>query len=523
MRQILLFVIVAFLFSSCQPTPRKDRQSLRINIGEEPQTLDPRKARDIKDQTLMRMLFEGLTRVNKEEKIELALAESYQISQDLKTYTFIVRPAKWTNGDAVLAEDFVFAWKKILDPSFPSDYAAQLYVIKNAKGAKQGKLDLSTVGVEAINSKTLKVELENPTPYFLELLASPCFFPIHQKNDQQHPKWAGDPSQYVSNGPFSFSEWKHQDFLKLKKNPSYWDHSSVFLNEIELVMVTEETELGMFEKEELDWAGSPLSILSVDALNTLREKNLLHTQPILGTHFLRANVERAPFQHPWIRWAFALGIHRQSIIDHILQGNQVAATGLVPPVMNLQKEPFFKDGDASMAKALFETAKKELELSKMPEIILTYTMNERNHLIAQAVQQQWYQAFGIRIHLEGVERKIYFDRISKQDYQLSIGSWVADFNDPVNFLENFKYRTTGTNNTRWENPQYIQILDHSFAANDENKRKELLSRGERILIDEMPVIPIFHYTLLYVKNKKLHDVVLTSMGNIDFKWARFDD
>jgi len=496
---------------------------LRINLASEPQTLDPRAARGLSDLTLMRMFFEGLTRIGKEEKPELALASKVDISEDLKTYTFHLRAANWTNGEPVTAEDFAYAWKKILDPKFPSDSAFQLYVIKNAKAVKQATAPIDALGVQVVDAQTLKVELEQPTPYFLELVASPCFFPVHKKTDETNTHWMENASSYVSNGPFSLAEWKHQNCILAKRNPTYWDSQAVALSEIEMVMVKEETELKMFEKRELDWAGSPLSALPVDALRELKSGKHLHVKPSLGTYFLRANVEKPPFDNPKIRWAFALAIHRQAIVEHVTQGNQIPATSIVPISMHLQNEPYFQDGDVEMARSLFKAILSELKISKeeFPEVVLTYAMNERNHLIAQALQQQWFEALGVHVRLEGIERKVYFDRLSKKDYQLSSGNWLADFNDPINFLEVFKYKATGTNNTQWEDPNYTELLDDSMRLSDLEKRKQILRHSERILMDAMPVIPLYHYTLLYLKDDKLKDVVLTSMGQVDFKWVRF--
>src|ERR1700722_13941336 len=174
----VLLVILAAGFASCQPTPKEPQrgsrtQKLRINLGAEPQALDPRTVREVKDQAIMRMLFEGLTRVNREEKPELALAKEVEISPDLTPYTFHLRPSQWSNGEAVTGTDFVYAWKKVLDPQFPADNAFQLYVIKNAKAAKQGLISLDEGGVQAVSPLTLKVELEQPTPFFLELLSLP--------------------------------------------------------------------------------------------------------------------------------------------------------------------------------------------------------------------------------------------------------------------------------------------------------------------------------------------------------------
>ena len=495
-----------------------------MNIKDEPQTLDPRKARDLKAVNLTKMLFEGLTRMNRDEEIELALAERVEISEDLRTFTFYLREASWTNGDQVTAEDFALAWQKCLTPAFPSDTAFQLYVIKNAQLAKEGKAPLDDVGIHVIDARTLKVELEKPTHYFLNLLAAPPFFPVNHRVDEVDQGWAENIHHFVSNGPFMLGEWKHEDHLKVIKNELYWDAAEVKLAGLELVMVQEATELMMFEKRELDWAGSPLSTLPVEAIKWLKKGGALQTKEMLGTYFLRTNTESLPFNHPKIRLAFALAIDRKSIVDHVMQGNQIPATGLVPSAFGLKSSPYFKDGDDREAEKLFQEALLEIGVSKevLSKTSLIYPSNEKNHLIAQAIQQQWFKTFGIRIKLEALEWKVYFDRISKQDYQLAVGAWNADFEDPINFLEVFKHRQGGSNNTHWENPEYARLLDESTETIDPLKRLEILSASEKILMEEMPVIPIFYYTMLYVNSPEIKNVVLSSSGQLDFKWAYFD-
>lgn len=503
----------------------REKQALRINLREEPQTLDPQRGRELSSLTLMRLLFEGLTRIGPDEKPELALADELEISEDGLTYTFGLRGVTWTNGDPLSAEDFVYAWKRVLNPSFPGDNAFQLYVIKNAKAVKEGVLPAEELGVRAIDRWSLEVKLERPTPYFLELLASPVFFPINQKVDRDNPNWAENASTYVSNGPFVLDKWKHNYQLNIKKNPNYWDKQAVHLSEIQFAMVQEETELKMFEKNELDWAGSPLSTLPVDALRDLKKQGLLYTQPFLGTYFMRTNTELLPFNDQNVRKAFALAINRRAIVEHITQGNQTPATGLVPVSLDLQEEPYFRDGNVQEARILFETALRDNGWTKetFPPVTLLYAMSQRNHLIAQAVQEQWERAFGIRIRLEGIETKVYFNRVSKQDFQIASGSWIADFGDPINFLEVFKFKKASTNNTSWGNKDFARLLDRSMETRDVKQRIRLLRKSEQLIMDAMPIIPIFHYTMLYVKNEKVKGVRLSSLGNIDFKTAYIEE
>lgn len=508
------YIVALFLLCACGTTQTRH---LKVNVVAEPYSLDPRRARDLQSQTMAKMFFEGLVRINPKDQPELALAEKVEVSKDGFVYVFDLRKAVWSNGDPVTAGDFVHAWRQVLSPDFPSDQAFQLYVLKNAKAAKQGKVKIEEIGVKEDNGK-LVVELENPTPYFLELLAMPVFFPVNAKLDQQNPNWAQDKKSYVSNGPFILDEWRHSDALLVKKNPQYWDAPSVKLGEIELVMVGEETEFKMYEKKQLDWAGSPLSILPLSSLPQLKNKQALNQKPFLATYFFRLNTEKAPFDDIRVRHAFALALNRQEIVEHVTQGGQMPATGLVPESMGLQSQPYFTDGDIDGAKAILST----VDFSDTGPIKLLYISNERNHLIAQAVQQQWKTALGIEVELEPVERKIYFERISRKDFQISSGSWTADFNDPINFLEVFKYRSNGSNNTFWEDDRYAALLDQAMQAADPQQRKHLFQASEEILMEAMPIIPLFYYTMLYVKNDRVQNVVVSALGSIDFKWAYLD-
>ncbi len=517
----LKFLIVMFLCAACSS---KTHEGLRMNIGGEPHTLDPRKARDLQSMTITKMFFEGLSRINPDEKAELAMAESVDISEDGKIYTFHLRNGVWTTGAKVTAHDFVYAWSKVLDPHFPADQAFQMYVIKNGKACKDGKVIFEQVGVKALNDQTLQVELEHPIPYFLELTALPVYFPICQKVDEAHPHWSNDAQTLVGNGPFLIKEWKHSDHLYAVKNSNYWDASHVKLKKIELLMVNEDTELKMYEKGELDWAGSPLSTLPVSVLKDLKQQGELHVKPFLATYFFRTNTESEPFQHPLMRKAFALAIKRSDIVEHVTQGEQLPATGLIPPSLGVQENPYFADGDQKAAKEAFEEALRAQGLTSetLPTISLMYIAGERNHLIAQTVQEQWRNALGIIVQLHAVERKVFFDRISKRNFQLASGSWTADFGDSMNFLEVFKFKAGGSNNTGWENLRYRELLDQALEVNDVQQRRKIFQECESILMQEMPIMPLFHYTLLYVSKQNVKGVVLSHLGGLDFKWASME-
>ena len=340
---ICLFFIL-FCSIGCQKKePSKDCQSLTINLGSDPQTLHPQKARSLSDIIVLKNLFEGLTRIDATGKPNLALAQNLTINEAGTTYTFTLKSSHWSNGDPLTAHDFVYAWKQALNPSFRADNASLLYCIKDAKAMKTGTSD--TVGIKACDDLTLVVELEKPTPYFLELLANPIYFPIHQKQDQEDPHWAGKASSYISNGPFVPAIWDHNDVLSINKNENYWDQQNVKLNQIDLIMVAEETELRLFQQGELDWAGSPLSSIPVDAIQSLKKHKQIQTAPFMGTKFIRVNTEKKPFKSKEIRKELAKALDRHALIAHVFQGIGHPSTRLVPAILGLKNSPYFIDAN----------------------------------------------------------------------------------------------------------------------------------------------------------------------------------
>lgn len=530
----LLITTVALLLQvACNPSKPKQtisaqndeiKQSIRINISVEPSSLDPAKASVIQSITVVRMLFDGLTRINKENRVEMALAENVIVSEDQKTFTFMLRDAKWTNGDTIRANDFLYAWRRVIDPNVPADNAFHLYSIKNAKAIKSGNLPIEELGVKVIDEKTLQVELENPTPYFLELVSYPVFCPINEKVDRATPNWADNVETYVSNGPFSLVEWRHQDSIRLEKNPTYWDNQSVNLDEISLFILNEETELSMFENKELDWAGSPLSILPIDALGKLHADKILKRKAILGTYFLRINTENPLLQSQSVRQALSLSVNREELVGHALAGSQIAASGFVPEVLGLREQSYFQGDNEHKAMKLFENGLEEMGMmrAEIPELEILLVNCERNQRIAQMLQERWQRVLGLKVRLNAMEAKSYYEKLYKGDFQIASGSWMADYNDPISFLEIFKNKLARTNQTHWENEEYARLIEASETEMDPAARMKMLAKCEQLLLQDMPIIPLFHYNMLFIRNQNLNDVFISNLGVMDLRWAKWD-
>ncbi|AOC90572.1 MULTISPECIES: peptide ABC transporter substrate-binding protein [Bacillus] len=509
----------------------KGQTSLHLNIKTEPFSLHPGLANDTVSGGVIRQIFEGLTRVNSKGEPEEGMASKIETSKDGKTYTFTIRDgAKWSNGDPVTAQDFEYAWKWVLDPNNESQYAYQLYYIKGAEAANKGKGKIDDVGVKAVNDQTLKVELNNPTPYFLQLTSFYTYMPVNKKIAEKHKNWntnAGD--NYVSNGPFKMTAWKHSGSIDLVKNDEYWDKDSVKLKKINMVMINNtNTELKKFQAGELDWAGMPLGQLPTESLPTLKKDGSLHVEPIAGVYWYKFNTEAKPLNNVNIRKALTYALDRASIVKNVTQGEQVPAMAAVPPSMKGFKDNtkgYFKDNDVKTAKEYLDKGLKELGVKKasdLPVIKLSYNTDEAHAKIAQAVQEMWKKNLGVNVELDNSEWNVFIDKLHSQDYQIGRMGWLGDFNDPINFLELFRDKEGGNNDTGWEDPEFKKLLDQSQLETNPDKRIEELKKAEKIFIDAMPVAPIYFYTDTWVQDKNLKNVIMTGTGEVYFRNASFE-
>lgn len=519
---VRLFLLCLLFVACAKKPPSFPQETVRLNLVGDPTTLDPRCARDLDSVTIAHMLFEGLTRISRSGQTELALAERIEISEERTTYTFRLRKSFWSNGFPVTAHDFVNTWKTILDPQFPTDLAYQLYVIKNARRAKLGQGSLDEIGIYAKDEQTLVVDLESPIPYFLELVSLPPFFPFFSPEGSAKGPLLPESCPAVFNGPFMLREWKYSDSLSLIKNPLYWESDQVKITGVDFYIASGNTSLHMFDEDKLDWIGSPLATIPTDALPELRQKGKLSIKPFSATYFFRVNTldtfkgKKNPLGDPAFRRALAISLDREAIAKHVLEGGQTAAREFVPPEMGLSSAGYFSDAQIEVARSLIGS-------DPVDPITLSYLNTERNAAMAQAIQRQWEEGLGITVELEAVEPKTFFKRLSQKEYQLAASSWTADFNDPINFLEVLKFKDESTNNTGWENRDYIDLLDRSALCKGSEERRILLKQAEEILMRELPIIPIFHFALNFLKSDQLEGVALTSVGQLDLRWAYFKE
>ena len=489
----------------------------------EPKTMDPRKGGERYSSQMHSLFFEGLVKLYPDGSIKLAQAEFYELSEDNLQITFFLRDTVWSDNTPVTAYDFEQSWKDILDPKFPSLQSKLFSPIKNADAAKQGLIPLDEVGIKAIDAKTLKITLDKPTPYLFELLACSSFFPVNIKNDRRDFNWADHAGlNFLCNGPYLLEKWDHENQIIAISNPYYRKTQDLRPKKIIFnVIGNDQITLQMFEKGAIDVIGDSLTSIPLDAVPSLEKRWTISRKPRASTLLITLNTEKFPFNHSKIRKAFGLAIDRQELIgssgkgvkksilaDYISSAYQasLAATNLIPPCLKENRHrSFFKDNDMVRAKILLEEAMVELGVSKEifdPVILYYYSRTFGVSELIQTIQQQWLNALGVLIKTEYLESKTTMDKLIKGDYHMCFMRRDALYNDPMSILEGFKYRDYIKNYSNWENQEYIRLLDKSFYEQSD-ARAQILEQAERIFLNEMPVIPLYHEDYIYIINPDL--------------------
>ncbi|WP_028307754.1 peptide ABC transporter substrate-binding protein [Desulfitibacter alkalitolerans] len=539
-RQILagvaLMLILVFSLVGCGSEKPSDISNnanaaiLTFNLNSPPETIDPGRVVGQPDMTLVNAVMEGLTRYNVFGELEPAMATHWEISEDKSTYTFYIREeAKWSNGEPVTAHDFEFAWKRVLDPEYASRYAYQLYYIVNAfeynNLENTNVTDPDLVGVTALDEHTLKVVLNAPAPQFLGLTAFPTYFPVHRETVENNPNWAEDIETYINNGPFKIDKWQEQQRIELVKHEMYWDKDNVQLDRLVFTLVSEQgTSLAMYEAGSLDVL---YNIPSQDLERLKRESQELRFGDDLSVSKYLFNTTIKPFDDPGVRKALAMAIERQDIVDFVTRAGERPAYAYVPyGVPDITETKDFRETGGEYFAEDLEYARNLLSQAgfpdgmDFPEVTLLITDSEDNLRIAQAVQEMWRKNLGIdTIKIQPNEWRVYLQSIFTGQYQMAGAAWSADYVDAMTFLD--VYVSDGGNNvTGWGNSEYDQLISIANNSYNQAERVQAMHRAEELLMDEMPIIPLFYYTKPYLIKDHVNNVGVPSFGpQMEFKWA----
>lgn len=502
---------------------------LLIGNGAEPLSLDPHLVTGVPENRILTSLIEGLIAYHPtdDEEPEPGVAESWEHNEDFTVWRFNLRDnARWTNGDPVTAQDFLYSWQRMLSPALGAQYAEMLYVIRNAEAFHQGRItDFGQVGARAIDPRTLEVTLQGSTPHFLSMLKHYSFFPVNPRAVEQFGgmtersnAWS-TTENYVGNGPFRLAQWTTNQIIRVEKNPDYWDADRVQLNEIQFFPIDN------VNSEETAFRAGRLHITSTvspDRIPAFRQSNPdeLRIDPYLGNYFLRINVTRAPFDDPRVRTALNLAVDRQLLVDRVTQGGQAPASGFVPPGLDNYPVSERVEFDPERARQLLADAGFPGGRGFPTKEILINT-SESHRKIAEAIQAMWRQHLGIDVGIYNQEWKVYLDSQSNLDYDLARAGWIADYPHPMTFLEIFT-SGNGNNDTGWRNSRFDALIRQAQAAGDEPLRLRLMQEAEDILMTELPIIPIYWYTNTYLIDTRVQGWNPTLLDNHPYKYVSFN-
>lgn len=506
MKYFFCFIII--FFSSCQVPV--DKKTIKICINREPESLDPRKSNTVASAAVIFNLFSGLTELKTDGTIAKALAKSIDISEDKKRYTFFLKDEKWSDGKEITAYDFERSWKKVVDPDFPSFSSELFYPILNAEKIKKRKMKPETLGVKALDEKTLVVDLEAPCHYFLSLTAFCSFFAVPSHSDNTN-------KNFICSGPFKLKSWTPKNSIILERNRYFWNRENLFLDLLKINIVEDETTaLNMFENGELDWIGSFYSPFPPDSIPTIIKEKTNIIREIGGTTFFAFNTKSFPFKNRSLRKAFSLSIDREEIVENITQTKEVVATRFVPPIISKKREKLFESNNIKKAKELFEKGLKELGIKREDlQLNLIYEPTLTNKKLIATIVCKWQKTFNITINLRQLEKKILLSRLHKKQFQFALSYLIAHYLDPTSILNRFKYGDDKKNYSSFENSEYISLL--SIKEKDPKKRALLFEKLEKILADAMPIAPIYHHTSITLKKPNIKGEFIGLFGEPHFE------
>lgn len=465
--------------------------------GPDPDSLDPQKARSVESQQILRDLCEGLTTLDKTAAVAPGVASAWSMSPDGKTYTFKLRPeARWSNGDKVVAADFVAALRRLVDPATASGYAQVVDVIVNAGDIVAGKKPPETLGVSAPDEETVVVQLNNPTLYLPGLLSHTSACPVHRATLAAHGDSFARPGVMVSNGAFVLKEWVQNSHISATRNHYYWNDPQTRLEEVKYLLIADESaELTRYRAGDLDiTAVVPRGQFDWIKANLGGE---LHLSPQLNTYFYGFNLRRAPFKdNPGLRRALSLVIDRDKLAKLVLRVGELPAYGWVPPGVNNYSSQSFDYKDTPLPQRIAEARKLYQEAGYSAtnplRFELRYNSAEVHTKLAVAIAATWKETLGAQVRLTAVEFKSLLQDIDRGDVDMFRSSWVGDYNDAYTFLQYLK-SDFGINLPHYRNPDYDLLLNRAAQEIDPARRRALLEEAERLALHDTALIPIYFY------------------------------
>ena len=512
--------------SDAGSTPAPAANELSVCVGPDPDTIDPALNSAVDGATLIIHGFEGLYTLDQSGTPVPGQAESVDVSEDGKTYTFHLRDGlKWSDGTPITTEDFVWSWKRAVDPTTASDYAYMFECIEGYDKASAGELD--ALAVKAIDEKTLEVKLIAATPYFLELTAFPTFSPVQKATvDANGEKWALSPETYIGNGPYKMTEWVKGSHMTYVKNENYWNVEALGPDTIKFALIEDDVaQLSAFQNGTILFADA----MPNDEIDAWKEKAEFHLNGQLGTYYVSYQTQKAPLDNPKVRQALTLAIDREWIVTNIGKSGQQPAGAFVPtgltdadPTKEFRTvggdyyDPMDYEGNLEKAKALLAEAGYP-EGKGLPTIEYLYNEGTGHQQIGEALQNMWSK-LGVNVELVSQEWATFLNTRKNGEYNIARNGWLGDYNDPISFLDMW-ITGGGNNDAQWSNAKYDELIAKIKASSDREERMKLMHEAEDIIFEEWMLCPIYYYVDLYLQAQNLEGVWASPLGYKYFMFA----
>ncbi|ABU76795.1 oligopeptide ABC transporter substrate-binding protein OppA [Cronobacter sakazakii] len=475
-----------------------EKQTLVRNNGSEVQSLDPHKIEGVPESNINRDLFEGLLVTDVEGHPSAGVAEKWE-NKDFKVWTFHLRKdAKWSNGEPVTAQDFVYSWQRLADPKTASPYESYLQYghITNIDDIIAGKKPATDLGVKAIDDHTLEVTLSEPVPYFYKLLVHSSMSPVPKAVVEKFgEKWT-QPANIVSNGAYKLKSWVVNERIVLERNTNYWDNAKTVINEVTYLPISSEvTDVNRYRSGEIDMTYNNMPIELFQKLKKEIPKEV-HVDPYLCTYYYEINNQKAPFNDPRVRTALKLGLDRDIIVNKVKNQGDLPAYGYTPPYTDGAKftEPaWFKmtqeQRNAEAKKLLAEagyTADKPLTFD------LLYNTSDLHKKLAIAAASIWKKNLGVNVKLENQEWKTFLDTRHQGNFDVARAGWCADYNEPTSFL-NTMLSNSSNNTSHYKSDAFDKVMQETLQVSDEGQRSELYNKAEQQLDKDSVIVPVYYY------------------------------
>ncbi|AUH00813.1 oligopeptide ABC transporter substrate-binding protein OppA [Prodigiosinella confusarubida] len=474
------------------------KQELVRNNGAEVSSLDPHKIEGVPESNVSRDLLEGLLVTSPDGHPAPGVAESWD-NKDFKVWTFHLRKnARWSNGDPVTAQDFVYSWRRVSDPKTASPYASYLQFghIVNIDDVVAGKKSPDTLGVKALDDHTLEVTLSEPVPYFYKLLVHPSTFPVNKAVVEKFgEKWTR-PENWVGNGAYKLKEWVVNEKMVLVRNPYYWDNAHTVINKVTYLPISSEvTDVNRYRSGEIDMT---YNYLPIELFQKLKKEipNEVKVNPYLCTYYYEINNQKAPFNDPRVRKALVLGLSQNILTNKVKNQGDIPAYGFTPPYIDglkLTAPAWFswtqEKRDTEAKKLLAEagyTAAKPLTFN------LLYNTSDLHKKMAIAASSIWKHNIGVEVKLDNQEWKTFLDNRHQGNYDLARGGWCADYNEPSTFL-NIMISDSSSNTAHYKNPVFDALMVKAMAAKTEDERADFYRQAEIRLEKDAAIVPVYYY------------------------------